>query len=91
MPEAGREAVDAGLVVVVVVVGAGPEGEPVAERPREVVARVGVDGLEEAERDPDVDGEDVQVGPSETVQEGPHDGALRKDEDFERVRVLGRL
>ena len=31
-----------------------PEGQDVLQRPREVVPRMGIDGLEEPERDPDV-------------------------------------
>ena len=75
----------------VVVVSAGPEGEKVAERPGKVVARVRVDGLEETEGDPKVDGENVQVLAEEAVKEGARDRALRKDKDLERVRVLGSL
>lgn len=41
-------------VVVVVVLSAGPDREPVVERPGEVVAGVSVDGLEETEADPGV-------------------------------------
>jgi hypothetical protein len=78
-------------VVEVVVVRAGPEGQEVAKRPGEVVARVGVDGLEETEGDPDVDGEDVQVVAEEAVEEWAGDGSLGEDEDLERVGVLGGL
>jgi hypothetical protein len=60
------------------VVRAGPEGQEVAKRPGEVVARVGVDGLEETEGDPD-------------VEEWAGDGSLGEDEDLERVGVLGGL
>lgn len=91
MPETGRKAVNARLVVVVVVVSAGPQGEPVPQRPREIVARVRIDSLEETERNPHVDSGDVQVLAEETVQEGAHDGALGENEDFEGVGVLGGL
>ncbi len=86
--EAGGVVVDEGHVVEVVVVSAGPEGEPVLEGPGEVVAGVGVDGLEEAEGDPDVDGEDVEVLGDVAVEEGTADGARAEDEDLERVGVL---
>lgn len=36
------------------VIGTGPEREDMLEGPWEVVARVGIDGLEETEDDPDV-------------------------------------
>ncbi len=49
---------------------------------------MGVDGLEEAEGDPDVDGEDVEVLGDVAVEEGTADGARAEDEDLERVGVL---
>ena len=48
-----------------------------------------IDGLEEAERDPDVDGEDVQVVRKVAVQDRPEDRTRAQDEDLRRVRVLG--
>lgn len=66
-----------------------PEREEVAQRPGEVVARVCVDGLEETERDPDVDGEDVEVVAEEAVEEWSGDGSLGEDHDLKRVCVLG--
>ena len=87
--EAGRVAVSERLVVVVVVVRAGPERQEMSKGPREVVARVGVNGLEESERDPDVHRQDVQVLSEEAVEEGAGDGSLGKDEDLERMGVLG--
>lgn len=44
------------LVVEIVVVGTGPEGEELAQAPGEVIPAVGVDSLEEAEDDPGVHG-----------------------------------
>lgn len=66
-----------------------PEGEDVVQRPGEVVAAVRVDGLEEAQHDPEVDGDDVQVACEEAVKEGPEDGAGAKDEDLGGMCVLG--
>ena len=70
------------------VVGSGPEWEEVPERPREVVARVSVDGLAETESDPDVDGEDVQILSEKTVEERARDGSLGENEDLQGVGVL---
>lgn len=72
-------------------VRASPEGQEVAERPGEVVARVRIDGLEETEGDPDVDGEDVEVVAEEAVEEWAGNGSLGKDEDLERVGVFRGL
>jgi hypothetical protein len=51
---------------------------------------VRVDGLEEAERDPEVDGDDVQVAEEPAPQERAADRAHAEDRDLGRVRVLGR-
>lgn len=61
-----------------------------SKRPREVVAGMCIDSLEEPQSDPDVDGQDVEVGSSETVKEGAADGSLSEDEDFKRVGVFSR-
>lgn len=47
------------------VLGPGPEGEPVLERPGEVVARVRVDSLEQAKADPDVLQDEQEVNQRE--------------------------
>ena len=67
MPKTGRKAINARLVVVIMVVRAGPHREPMPQGPREVVPRVRIDRLEQPERDPDVDGENMQVLAEETV------------------------
>ena len=89
--ETCRVATQDRCVVEIVVVGSSPEGENVTERPGEVVARVRVDCLEQPEADPDVDGEDVEVRSSETVEERSGDGPQREDQDFEGMGVLRSL
>ena len=49
---------------------------------------MGVDGLEETEGDPDVDGEDVEVLHEEAVEEGPGNRASTEDEDLSGMGVL---
>ena len=39
--------------------GAGPEGQEIVETPRELIPRMGVNGLEEAANDPEVHREDM--------------------------------
>lgn len=77
------------LVVEIVVIGSGPEREPVSERPGEVVSRVSVDSLEQSEGDPNVHGEDVQVVSEETVEERSRDGSLSENQDLQWMSVLG--
>ena len=86
--ERGRVTVGESHVMKVVVVGAGPEGYPVPQAPREIVSGVSVDGLEQPENDPDVDGDDVEVGSEETVEERSTDGTGTEDEDLEGVSVF---
>lgn len=42
------------LVVEVVVISSGPEGNDLVERPREIVSGMSVDSLEQTQRDPNV-------------------------------------
>lgn len=88
-PEARGVVADELLVVDVVVLGAGPEGQEVPQAPGEVVAAVGVDGLEEAGGDPDVHGDEVEVAGDEAPQRGGPDGAHAEDHDLDGGGVLG--
>lgn len=76
-------------VVEIMVICATPERDDVLQRPGEIVPAVRVDRLEETQGDPDVDAEDVQVGPEEAVEQRSSDGAGAEDEDFEWVGVFG--
>lgn len=87
--ERGRVAADESLVVVVVMVSTGPEGDPVVQRDGEVVTRVSINSLEKTEHDPDIDGQDVQVLGESAKGEGTTDGTSTENENLERVGVLG--
>ena len=88
-PEAGGIVANELLVVHVVVVGAGPEGEEVPQAPGEVVAAVGVDGLEESEDNPHVHGHEVEITGDSHPDDGRPDDTRRKEHDLDRRRVLG--
>ena len=64
--ERARVVADELLMVNVVVLSASPERKEVVERPGELVTRMCVDGLEQAEDNPDVHGQDVKVPVSYT-------------------------
>ena len=49
-----------------------------------------INGLEKAERDPNVYSENVEVAAKHRVDDRPEDSASTKDEDFSRVRVFSR-
>lgn len=86
--ERGRVTVGESHVVEVVVIRAGPERYPVPQAPREIVSGMSVDGLEQPENDPDVDGDDVEVGSEETVEERSTDGTGSEDKNLERMGVF---
>lgn len=76
------------LVVDIVVLGAGPEGQEVVQRPGELVAGVCIDGLEETADDPEVHGEDVQVTGDGAPCDGSENGTGTEDHDFDGRGVL---
>jgi hypothetical protein len=86
--EGGGVVVGEGHVVEVVMLGTRPEGDDVVQRPGEVVARVRVDGLEKAEDDPEVDGDDVEVLGEVAVDEGAENGACAEDENLSGMGVF---
>ena len=77
------------LMMDIVVVGAGPERQKVVQRPGKLVAGVGVDGLEQAQHDPQVHGEDVEVAGQRDPQDGRGHGAEPQHHDLDRAGVLG--
>lgn len=76
------------LVVHVVVVGTGPDGEEVAQAPGEVVAAVGVDGLEKTEGDPDVHGEQVELAGEGKEDDGRSDDTNTKETSLDGRSIL---
>ena len=77
-------------MVHVVVLRAGPEGQEMVQAPRELVAGVRVYGLEQAQDDPEVHGQDVQVLSEGAPQHGAEDGADAEEHDFDRRGVFCR-
>lgn len=69
--EAGSVVANELLVVRVVVVSSGPDGQEVSQTPGEVVARVGINGLEQTQNDPHVHGDQMKVA----GQRNPEDRA----------------
>lgn len=66
------------------VICASPEWEEVVEAPGEFVTAVGIDGLEEAQHDPNVHGEDVQVTSEGTPKNRAANGSESENHDFDR-------
>lgn len=98
--EAGSVVANELLVVRVVVVGSGPDGQEVPQAPGEVVARVGVNGLEKTQNNPHVHGDQVKVasqgdpenrttnssnGKQHNLDGG---GVFRSEAERRRVRVV---
>ena len=86
--ETSRVAAQEGHVVVVVVVRARPERNPVVQANGEVVARVGVNSLEQTQGHPNVHGKDMQVFGEGAQKERSTDGAQTQDQHLQRVCIL---
>lgn len=87
--EAGSVVANELLVVHVVVVGTGPDGQEVAQAPGEVVAAVGIDGLKKTEGDPDVHGEQVELAGDGKEKDGRSDNANSEETSLNGRSVLG--
>lgn len=87
-PEAAGVIADEPFMMDVMMFGAGPEREEVVQAPGELVAAVGVDGLEQPADDPDVHGQDVEVPGHGAYQDGRSDGAEAQDHDFDGGRIF---
>lgn len=72
-----------GLVMVIMKLGAAPERDEVTGTPREVVAAVSFDGLEETNNQPDQDGE-IVAG----QHEGTNDSSDTQDHSLNGVGIL---
>ncbi len=59
------------------------------EKMKLTITAVSVDGLEETESNPNIDGEDVEVATEPAVEQRSGEGSGAKDEDFSGVSVLG--
>lgn len=68
--------------------GTSPEWQEVVQTPWEFISAVSIDGLEEAEDDPDVHREDVKVASGENPKDGHHDGAESENQHFNWRCVL---
>jgi hypothetical protein len=87
-PEAARVVADELLVVNVVVLGTGPEGKEMVQRPGELVTAVRVDGLEETKHNPCVHCQDVKILGDGAPDDGAADGAETQDHDLNGRSVL---
>lgn len=95
--EGGSIVADEGLVMVVMMLSTGPEWDPVMKRPREIVAGVRVDGLEETEDDPEQHGRQVKIplwahleneAGSQMIKERASDSAEAEDHGLDGVGIL---
>lgn len=74
-----------GLVVIVVELGTSPEWDPMARRPREIIARVALNDLEQTDTDPQINRGDVL-----SKHERAQDGSNTQDQCLEWVGILTR-
>lgn len=70
-------------------VSASPEWKEMVKTPREFVATVCIDGLKQAQHDPNVHSEDVQISGHCTPENWTADSAEPKNHNLNRGRILG--
>lgn len=66
--EAGSIVTNKGHVMVIMMISTSPEGDKVASRPREIIARMTIDGLEETASDPEEHGEHMKLPITSTMK-----------------------
>lgn len=76
-------------MVNIVMLSTRPERQEVVQRPRELVAGVRIDSLEETADDPEVHSQDVQIASDGTPYDRAEDRAGAEDHDFDGRGVLG--
>lgn len=86
--EAAGEVTNELLVVEIMVIGTGPERQEVVETPGELIAAVRVDSLEQAQDNPNVHGENVQVTSDGTPDDGTADGSEAQNHNLNRRCVF---
>lgn len=82
--EAARVVADELLMVEIMVISPGPEREEVVETPGKLITTVRIDGLEQAQHNPDVHGEDVQVAGEGTPKNRTSHRTEAKNHDLDR-------
>lgn len=70
-------------------VSASPEWEEMVKTPREFVTAVRIDGLKQAQHDPNVHSEDVQISSHRTPEDWTTDSAKPKNHNLNWGRILG--
>ena len=87
--EAARIVADEALVVSVVMISTGPEGEEVVQAPWELVTAVGIDSLEETEDNPEIHCQDVELTSNQNPDDRYKNRAKTENHDFNGRCVLG--
>lgn len=87
-PEAASVVANEFLMVHVVVLGASPKWQEVVQTPGKLVAAVRIDGLEQAERNPSVHGQDVEILGNGAPQDGDTDCSEAQNHDLDRGSVF---
>ena len=87
--EAARIVANETLVVNVVMISTGPEGEEVVQAPWEFVSAVSIDSLEETEDNPKIHCQNVELTSAHNPNDGDNNSAKPEDHNFDRRCVLG--
>lgn len=71
------------------VLGTSPEGKEVVQTPGELVTAVRIDGLEQAQHNPEVHGQNMQITSNSTPKDGGSDCAETQNHNFNGRSVFG--
>ena len=86
--EAARIVANESLVVSIVMISTGPEGEEVVQAPWELVTAVGIDSLEETEDNPEIHCQDMELASNQNPDDWSKDRAKTEYHDFNGRCVL---
>lgn len=87
-PEAAGIVADELLMVEIVVIGTSPEGKEMVKAPREFITTVSINGLEQAQDDPDVHGKNVEFTCHRTPNNRTPDSSEAQDHHFNRGGIF---
>jgi hypothetical protein len=87
--KAARIVADKSLVVSIVMIGTSPEGHEIVQAPWKFVATVSIDSLEEAEDNPEIHGQDMELTSDQNPNDWNTDSAKAENHDFNGRCILG--
>jgi hypothetical protein len=86
--ERARVVTDEALMMDIMMLSTGPEGQEVMQRPWEFIPGMRINSLEQATNDPQIHRQDVQILSDSAVDDRAANSSETQDHDFDRRRVF---